>query len=158
MEVVFVTLILILVVGCGFSALMRDRLKSAEKIKGLWTKSRRINVGFLYFDRQETPVPFSESSYYIDPVHQITKSAEVFMPIVRFFTGLVPEMAERLTQHAPSDYEVTTHPSNLPDDEAIPSSKTPTSSSSLAENLLMQRSDRHQSSNSFNSLALVMST
>ena len=42
------------------------------------------------------------------------------MPIVRFFTGLAPEMAERLTQHAPPDYEVTTHPSNLPDDEAIP--------------------------------------
>jgi len=42
------------------------------------------------------------------------------MPIVRFFTGLAPEMAERLTQHAPPDYEVTTHPSDLSDEKAIP--------------------------------------
>lgn len=42
------------------------------------------------------------------------------MPIVRFFTGVTPEMAERLIRHAPPDYTVTTHPSNLPDEEKMP--------------------------------------
>lgn len=42
------------------------------------------------------------------------------MPIVRFFTGLAPQMAENLTRHAPAGYEVTTHASDLPDNEAIP--------------------------------------
>ena len=42
------------------------------------------------------------------------------MPTVRFFTGLTPEMAERLTHHAPPDYTVTTHPTNLPDEEKMP--------------------------------------
>ncbi|MFT5369470.1 MAG: phosphoglycerate dehydrogenase-like enzyme [Candidatus Latescibacterota bacterium] len=41
------------------------------------------------------------------------------MPTVPFFTGILPEMAERITRHAPSGFEVTVHPSNLSETEQI---------------------------------------
>jgi phosphoglycerate dehydrogenase-like enzyme len=41
------------------------------------------------------------------------------MPIVRFFTGILPEMAERITRHAPPGFDVTVHPSNLTESEQI---------------------------------------
>ena len=42
------------------------------------------------------------------------------MPIVRFFTHLAPELAERFTAHAPPGYEVTTHPADLSEEEKSP--------------------------------------
>lgn len=41
------------------------------------------------------------------------------MPKVVFFTSLAPESAELLTRHAPADYQVTTAPIALADDEKI---------------------------------------
>lgn len=42
------------------------------------------------------------------------------MPKVVFFTGLAPETAALLVQHAPSDYTVSVHPTNLLDEQKIP--------------------------------------
>ncbi|MBX3011105.1 MAG: 2-hydroxyacid dehydrogenase [Caldilineaceae bacterium] len=42
------------------------------------------------------------------------------MPIVPFFTNLVPETAALLTQYAPPDFAVTVYPASLPDAEKIP--------------------------------------
>lgn len=41
------------------------------------------------------------------------------MPIVRFFTGILPEMAKRITDHAPPDFEVTVHNAQIPLQEQI---------------------------------------
>lgn len=41
------------------------------------------------------------------------------MPIARFFTGIQPEMAERITRHAPSDFEVTVHNPQITPEEQI---------------------------------------
>lgn len=41
------------------------------------------------------------------------------MPIAPFFTGILPEMAERITNHAPADYKVTVHAPNLSEAEQI---------------------------------------
>ncbi|MGA1197339.1 MAG: 2-hydroxyacid dehydrogenase [Candidatus Latescibacterota bacterium] len=41
------------------------------------------------------------------------------MPIVRFFTGILPEMAKRITDHAPPDFEVTVHNAQIPPQEQI---------------------------------------
>jgi len=41
------------------------------------------------------------------------------MPIVRFFTGIQSEMAERITRHAPENFEVTVHNGQHPPEEQI---------------------------------------
>lgn len=41
------------------------------------------------------------------------------MPTVRFFTGILPEMSKRITDHAPSDFEVTVHNAQMPQEDQI---------------------------------------
>jgi phosphoglycerate dehydrogenase-like enzyme len=55
---------------------------------------------------QTTPNPFTTRS--------------ILMPKVVFFTGLAPETAALLTQHAPPDFTVSVHPINLPDEQKVP--------------------------------------